>query len=68
MKKQKYYEVGDLVQVFEDVYTQKRVEGIGKIIRIHGQDDEILDCDVQFEDDPFENANSVFSYRRQIKI
>ena len=66
--KKRIYEVGDLVQVFEDVYSQKRVEGVGKIVKIHKQDDEILECDVQFEDDPFENAKSVFCYRRQIKI
>jgi len=41
--------VGACVEVFEDVLTQHKHEGIAKVIKIHSKRDGILDCDVQFK-------------------
>ena len=52
--------VGACVEVFEDVMTQHKHEGVAKIVKIYSKKNGILDCDVRFKGE----SNIV---RRQIK-
>lgn len=63
------FEVGDNVEVFEDVLTQKIHEGVAKIVRIHKQNKKVVDCDVKFYIDVFKNSKMEDdAVRRQIKV
>ena len=63
------WKVGAVVEVFEDVMTQHKHEGVAKIVKIHKKDAEVVDCDVRFYKEYCfikELEDEVF--RRQIKI
>ena len=63
------FKVGDTVEVFEDVLTQHKHEGVGKIVKIHKQDKEVADVDVRFYVDVFSGKKMEDDIvRRQIKV
>ena len=41
--------IGASVEVFEDVMTQHKHEGVAKVVKIHNKKNGILDCDVKFK-------------------
>jgi hypothetical protein len=63
------FKIGDIVEVFEDVKTEKIIEGCAKIVKIHKQDigDGIIDCDVKFFVENKVNVLEDDAVRRQIK-
>jgi len=58
------WKVGATVEVFEDIMTQHKHEGVAKIVKIHKKGAEIIDCDVRFYKDIKLEDEVV---RRQIK-
>jgi hypothetical protein len=42
---------GMYVKVYQDPFTQKDYEGVGKIVRVNSQDAEQVLCEVQFRDE-----------------
>jgi len=63
------FKVGDNVEVFEDVLTQKIQEGVAKIVKIHKQNKKVVDCDVKFYMDVWVSKKlEDDAVRRQIKV
>jgi hypothetical protein len=63
------FEIGDTVEIYSDVMSQQKSEGMAKIVGIHSQEDEIADCNIRFYRDPFDSRSKLEKeiHRRQIK-
>lgn len=63
------FKVNDAVQIYEDVLTQHKFEGVGRIVKIHKHDKKTVDCDVRFYVNPWGNTADLEKevVRRQIK-